>query len=86
MLTVAQEHILTKLHTQAELQQSKIRSIASSSGYCDKTAKRALKALSQKGFIELERPHTRGNCVYTIRITPSGIRYVRAMQIAEVMK
>lgn len=86
MLTVSQEHILLALHEHPDLRHSKLLALATYSGHCEKTVRRALKTLVEKAYIRAFRAHQRGNCIYAIELTERGIHYARSVQTAEALR
>lgn len=86
VLTTAQEEILVALHLYPELRESKYHQIATTVGYSKVTLVKALRTLEEMLLIRSSRPHERGNCLKSIEITEQGMRFIRSVQTAEVLR
>lgn len=86
VLTTAQEEILVALHVYPELRAAKYHQISTTVGYSKVTLVKALRTLEEMLLIRSSRPHERGNCIKTIEITEQGMKLIRSVQTAEVMR
>lgn len=86
VLTTAQEEILVALHVYPELRAAKYHQISTTTGYSKVTLVKALRTLEEMLLIRSSRPHERGNCIKTIEITEQGMKLIRSVQTAEVMR